>query len=417
MGAPEMARSPAIRRFLIALVIIALGVAAGRVAGAGQVGDLVNGQPYFYAITVLLAIGLYSSTHGIEHARMRADLRVVVLAVTVGVLVKATIITLVMVALFPGPDALVLGVAVAQIDPLSVAALQHSSRLSPRGRTLLLAWASFDDPVTTLLTVYAATLSAAAYDLDRTGELAALQSGGLGAFLLGVAVNVVFAAVVCGVWWALRKWRPDTVAGFAVGCGLLLLATVAAVAQFWMLGVALIGLFVRPALARAPEAFERSLAMLTQIALLLAVLGVGFLLSVRVLFTAGIVLGVTAFVVHALVSLPLTRKQAADDRVQLAIAQQNGITAIVLSLLLTPMFPSVVATVAPAIVVINALHALTNAGYSRARSWAAIRDGRTRLLTSRSVSYTDARKVRAAEASPRPCDEQTTRSAGPNLDL
>ncbi len=106
--------------------------------------------------------------------------------------------------------------------------------------------------------------------------------------------------------------------------------------------------------------------MLTQIALLLAVLGVGFLLSVRVLFTAGIVLGVTAFVVHALVSLPLTRKQAADDRVQLAIAQQNGITAIVLSLLLTPMFPSVVATVAPAIVVINALHALTNAGYSRA---------------------------------------------------
>ncbi|MES9536399.1 hypothetical protein [Actinomadura sp. NPDC000600] len=389
---------------------------AGRAAGAGRVENLVNGHPYFLAVTALLAIGLYSSTHGIDNARMRADLRVVVLAVTVGVLVKATIITLVMVALFPGPEALVLGVAVAQIDPLSVAALQHSSRLSSRGRTLLLAWASFDDPVTTLLTVYAATLAVAAYDIDRTGELAALQGGGLGAFLLGVAANVAFAAVVCGSWWVLRRWRPGTVTGFAVGCGLLLAAAVVAVSQFWMLGVALIGLFVRPVLARAPETFERRLAQLTQVALLLAVLGVGFLLSVRVLFAAGIVLGVTAFAAHALVSLPLTRGQDADDRAQLAVAQQNGITAIALALLLTPLFPGVVATVAPAIVVINALHAITNAGYDRAGSWAAVRDRLVRLVPSRRKSRIGAGKARVPPTPPRPGDEQPVRSSGPRAD-
>ncbi|SNT54015.1 NhaP-type Na+/H+ or K+/H+ antiporter [Actinomadura meyerae] len=414
-----MVRGPAARRFVVALAIIALGVSAGRAAGAGRVENLVNGQPYFLAVSALLAIGLYGSTHGIEHARMRADLRVVVLAVTVGVLVKATIITLVMVALFPGPEALVLGVAVAQIDPLSVAALQHSSRLSPRGKTLLLAWASFDDPVTTLLTVYAATLSVAAYDLDRTGELAALQSGGLGGFLLGVAANVAFAAVVCGAWWMLRKWRPGTVAGFAAGCGLLLAAGVVAVSQFWMLGVALVGLFVRPVLARAPEAFERRLGQLTQAALVLAVLGVGFLLSVRVLFAAGIVLGVTAFAAHALVSLPLTRGQDADDRAQLAVAQQNGITAIVLALLLTPLFPGVVATVAPAIVVINALHALANAGYARAGSWAAVRDRLVRPVPSRRTTRAGAPEVRAARmapAPPGPGDEQPVHSSAPRAD-
>ncbi|MFC5754268.1 hypothetical protein, partial [Actinomadura rugatobispora] len=374
MRAQAVVRSPAARRLLIALFITATGVALGRAVGSGQVDDLVNGQPYFHAVAALLAIGLYSGTHGIETARMRTDLRTIVLAVTVGVLAKAALITLVMTVLFPGPEALVLGVAVAQIDPLAVAALQHSSRLSARGRSLLLAWASFDDPVTTLLTIYAATLAVTAHDLDRTGELAVLQGSGLGGVALGMAANAAFAAVVCGMWWALRRWRPDGTAVFAAGCVLLAAAGAVAVTQFWMLGVALIGLFVRPVLPRAPEAFARTLALLTQIALVLAVLGVGFLLSVRVLIAAGIVLGVTAFLAQVVVSIPLTRGQTADDRALLAIAQQNGITAIVLALLLSSILPDVMAVVAPAIVVVNMLHALFNSAYDRAGSWAAIRE-------------------------------------------
>ncbi|RKS79852.1 NhaP-type Na+/H+ or K+/H+ antiporter [Actinomadura pelletieri DSM 43383] len=370
-----MFRSAVTRRLLIALAITAVGVAAGRIAGAARVDDLVDGDAYFYAVTALLAIGLYSSTHGIERGQMRTDLHTVVLAVTVGVLVKAAVITGVMVVLFPGPEALVLGVAVAQIDPLSVAALQSSSRLSPRGKSLLLAWASFDDPVTTLLTIYAATLSVAVHDLGRTDALTELQGGGLSGFVVGAVFNAAFAAVVCGLWWlVLRRSRPGGAVGFVVGCVLLVVAAVVAVSQFWMLGVALVGLFVRPTLAGAPEAFERRIGQLTQVALLLAILGTGFLLSMRVLFVAGLVLGVTAYAVHAIVSLPLTRGQTPDDRVQLAIAQQNGITAIVLSLLLAPVFPDVVATVTPAIVVINALHALCNTAYDRAGSWAAIRE-------------------------------------------
>ncbi|SEG40413.1 NhaP-type Na+/H+ or K+/H+ antiporter [Thermomonospora echinospora] len=357
-------------RLAVAAVVTSVGVALGRAAGPGPVMDLVTGEPYFLLVTALLAIGLYSSTHGIELRHLRADLRTVVLAVTVGVLVKAVLITAVMVVLFPGPEALVLGVAVAQIDPLSVSALQHSSRMSERGKALLLSWASFDDPVTTLLTIYAATLSVTLHHLDGSAEFTAFTAGGAGGVLLGLAANLALAAVFTGTWFFVRgRIRARRGSGadlsFAVACGLLLAAAAVAVSQFWMLGIALLGLFVRPVVRGAPEAFARVLDGLTQTAFLLAVLGVGVILSVRVDLAAGLVLGVTAFAAQAVVSVFLTRAQEPGDRIPLAIAQQNGITAIILALLLQPMFPAVVGIVAPAVLVVNVLHLVANALYAR----------------------------------------------------
>ncbi|MGH3242510.1 MAG: hypothetical protein ACRDNL_19190 [Spirillospora sp.] len=354
------------RRFLLMLVLLTVGYAVGLPFGEQRVSELVGGQGYLLAVTTLLAIGLYSSTHGIEPGLLRQDLTTVILAVTVGVLLKIVLITAGMALLYPHPEALVLGVAVAQIDPLSVAALEKFSRLSRKGRTLLLAWASFDDPMTTLLTIYAAAL---ALRLGGGNGSAAPDelTGGADAFLASLGWNLLFALVLGLLWYGARHPRRRTTGSaprggvpFALACVLLVAALAVAIGQFWMLGIALAGLFVRPVLARAPDLFAKVLNALTHIAFLIATAAIGMVLASGVQVWLGVWLGLITFTAQALVSYPLTRGRPRDDRVQLALAQQNGITAIVLALLLESMFDDVVATVAPAILVINLLHLAAN---------------------------------------------------------
>src|SRR5258708_310297 len=71
-------------------------------AGAALIGFLIAHQfgvhafyrspGYLYAVTALLAIGIYSSTSGIDLSELRNKFRTVVLAITVGVLVKSVLI-------------------------------------------------------------------------------------------------------------------------------------------------------------------------------------------------------------------------------------------------------------------------------------------------------------------------------------
>lgn len=56
----------------------------------------------------------------------------------------------------------------------------------------------------------------------------------------------------------------------------------------------------------------------------------------------------------------LTGGLPAGDRIHLALAQQNGITAIVLALRLEAQFPGVAAMVAPAVLTTNLTHAVAN---------------------------------------------------------
>jgi hypothetical protein len=53
------------------------------------------------------------------------------------------------------------------------------------------------------------------------------------------------------------------------------------------------------------------------------------------------------------------------DRWHISFAQQNGLTAIILALLFEPVHPGTVAIVAPAIIVVNGLHALVNKGFDK----------------------------------------------------
>lgn len=376
------------RRLLFTVGLALAGYAAGTLVGDDRIRSLVTATPYFVTISALLAIGLYSSTHGIDRSYLRADLRTVLLAVTAGVVAKALLISALMFAFFHKPAYIALGAVVAQIDPLSVAALQKSSRMSTRGKALLLAWASFDDPVTTLLTVYAVSIAVAAGALGGA-DANRLTDGGLAAFGSGLAWNLLLAGAAFTVWWAItrlrarserrarRGWRqlaralrdggpgagrgrrPRTTA-FLAECALLVAAAVGAIWQFWMLAIALVGLFLRPEPARDPDAFGRSLNRLTALAFALATIALGVILVPDVRWLPGLTLGLVAFGAQVVAGTLLGRSQRRTDRVALALAQQNGITAIVLALLLESTFPGTVAVVAPAILVINVLHVVSN---------------------------------------------------------
>ncbi|MGX7824837.1 hypothetical protein ACTG9Q_07065 [Actinokineospora sp. 24-640] len=331
---------------------------------ADQLGlsDVEGSTAYTWAITALLGVGLYAAAYGIDLREARAHLRTAVLAVTVGVLAKVAVVATIMVVFFGDPRMVLLAVAVAQIDPLSVAAVRHRTRLSPAGSSLLSVWASFDDPVTVLLTAYLA-----AFVLSGEGDagLGALDSGLL-PLLTNLALNLLLAAAAYAVWRAYqsragltrsasrRRWgRVATVV-------VVLAFAVVAVWYALLLSLAFIGLFVRP---RMDALIDR----VATGALFAATFAIGMVLVVdRVTALTGVVLGTAAFFAQFLVALVLpARGLSASDRMGLAFAQQNGLTAIVLALLLEPLYPGAAGILAFAVVVVNLLHGAANAFPSR----------------------------------------------------
>ncbi|WDZ86928.1 hypothetical protein [Micromonospora cathayae] len=332
------------------------------VAGAGCLlansrgwDDTYRSDTYLTLAGTLLAVGLYASTYGIDLRAARRNARLVVLAITLGVVVKAALISAVLYLAFQQPAYLVLGVAVAQIDPVSFAAARLQSRMSAQAKTILSAWASFDDPVTVLLTVYAAALVWPLVPADPSAAAAPPHTG-LDSFGLSLAQNLALAAVAALVWWGterLRRWlRPGwlvTAVQFAALAGIAAYA----VWQFLMLALAIAGLFYRPS-------FGAVLDRLTQVAFLAASFLLGLVLVDGVRLPAGVLLGVAAVAAHALVASLVGWRLPRSDRLDVVLGQQNGITAVILALVLERQFVGTVAVVAPAIVTINVLHALTN---------------------------------------------------------
>lgn len=363
-GAAGAGPASPVRRLVIFLLVAGAGWG---LSGVFDLQGIADTQAYLYGAMALLALGLYGSTTQISLPEVRSNTRIVVLAVTVGVVAKAALITGVMYAMYAAyhePRYLVLGVAMAQIDPLSVAALQSSSKLSERAKSILHAWSSFDDPVTTLLTIYVATLA-----LNTLGMKGGLAGADFGSFVLHLLANLAFAAVATIVWLVFTKrarvpmlsdgarlpWSQNLVA-------VIVLAALVAVAawQFLMLGLAVAGLIFRPCLGPW-------LDRVTRVALLLASVALGVLLVDGVAPLPGLLLGAAAFAAQIVVALILPFKLSRSDRGYLALSQQSGITAIILALLLEPSFPGTVAVVAPAILVINILHVCSTSAFTWVR--------------------------------------------------
>lgn len=359
-------------------------VVLGLLVGRGVWSESLTGSWWYLpAAGLLLATGLYGSTHGIDRGSIRRDLRTAVVAVTLGVLLKAAFISGVMVLLFRRPEYLVLGIAVAQIDPLSVAAMSRGRRMSERAKTLLAVWAAFDDPMTVLLSVY---FSVVAFHLaGRSGSPGLVpDGGGISAYLQGIALNVLLCAAAVALWYGARRaWnasadrrarkrrsagdvarRPDRSRSSDVLALLVVVALVVTAAlSMLMLAVALTGLLVRTG------RFGGRVDQAVTGAFLLSSFGLGVLLTGGVSLFTGFVLGVAAFAAQAAVALvivPLTLPNLPrSDKVYLALGQQNGITAIILALALEPDFPGTVGIVGPAVLTISVLYYAANGVWSR----------------------------------------------------
>lgn len=329
------------RPLIPVVVLLPLGFLLGTVVDAGGVAD---SSAYLYSIVVLLVVGLYAATSSIDFREVLPDRWLVVVVVTVGVGLKAALIGGVLFLALDDPLFLVLGVVVAQVDPLSVAAVGSRSHVSERARRILVSWASFDDPVTSILAVYV-VLVVYPTSASRPTTSQAVGDEALG-LALSLAGNLALAASTYIAWRFLRSHSPWW------GRLLLLAAGVVAVAQFYILAAALIGLFLRPNLGTLPRFAVSGAAMLAATLL-------GFLMSEGIDFR-GVWLGLMAFLAHVAVAALLTWRLPSSDRVTLALAQQSGVTAIVLALLLESELPGVVALVGPAIVTTNAVYVIAN---------------------------------------------------------
>lgn len=298
-------------------------------------------EVYHWLIYTLLAIGLYSSTYQIDQEKARSQFGLIIKVVTVGVLLKVILIGGILFAFFQQPVFLLLGVVVAQIDPISVAAVLRRSRISTRARAILAAWSSFDDPVTVLLALFIGGLVSQLSGVTATSHVFLIaQHLGL------LALNFLFAALLYGLC---KRWNWSNRTLILFLCGSLLIA----IYLQWMLAIALIGLFLRPPLSKW-------LTILSDGALWVASFLLGMLLIRGIDWGAGLAVAVVAFGAQILVGWLLTGNLSKGERLYLAFSQQNGVTAIVLALMFAPHFPQIVSMIAPAILFINGLHLISH---------------------------------------------------------
>jgi NhaP-type Na+/H+ or K+/H+ antiporter len=328
------------------------------IAAMFDVHGIQNEQSYLLTIATLLGIGLFSSTFGISLPDARKHLVLIVKAVTVGVLLKALIIGAVMSLVLQSAFGFILGIIVAQIDPLATAVLMKGNRMSKHAQTILRAWSSFDDPMTVLLSLCAPVVIAFATGTTWHPIQNTAQDAGLAGYLVQVAVNLGFVAGVF-VLWRLIKRRSGTAnyvltALVALGMyGLFIGALSVAIYYFLMLGIAILGLFMRPPI-------DKAISHALQWALYVAAILLGILLLDGINIWKGFALGLAAYISQILVGLLLTRKLERRDRLHIAFAQQNGITAIILALLFEAYYPGTVSIVGPAIITINIIYVIAN---------------------------------------------------------
>ncbi|WP_369809819.1 hypothetical protein [Parafrankia sp. EUN1f] len=333
---------------------VGAGYALSRVLGSA---GMVDTAAYGYLTTALLGLGLYGATSTIPRAA-RSDARLIVSVVTVGVVLKVLLIGCVLALVFRDPVYFLLAGIIAQIDPLSVAALLKNSPMSRRARSLLIAWSSFDDPVTVLATLVLLTVLPS-MAISGTNHAGLMADAGFGTLAADLVVN---GALVVGAWTFARIVRHRRSGHDRMIIGAVGVVYAVAVWRFLMFGLAAAGLFLRP---RSP-AWGRWVDRAVQAALLAAAVLLGILLGgADIDLAAGISLGVAAFAAQILVGLLLTRGLQPTDRVYLSLSQQNGITSIVLALTFQPIVPSAVGVVGVAIAAINILHLACNQAIAR----------------------------------------------------
>jgi NhaP-type Na+/H+ or K+/H+ antiporter len=326
-----------------AVFSLVLTIVAGLVtANIFELGPILGSSYFAFVIYGILCLGLYGSVYGINLKELKTHNKIVLSAVTFGVLFKTLFIGAGFYLLFPSPLAFILGVIVAQIDPVGTAHLMsNNKKLSASGQTIIRAWSSFDDPITVLLALY----------LFLPMVLNTQQS------ILGYLVVFGYNLIFCSLIYLCTKYlKPDDNAQL----GLLLLAFIICVYFQLTLSIAVIGLFLRPQKLLTRFNFEMILQRLLQCVFLISTFLIGAFSRGQFDLLRGVVLGFLAILSQIAVSSLLTQKLHKVDKVNIAFAQYNGITSIVLAIFFEENQLSVVPIVIVALVTINLVYYFNN---------------------------------------------------------
>ena len=341
-----------IRTFVTVMLIVGVG--------GDSLGFNLDGTPWLWAVA--LGIGLFSSTFGIDLQTMRtSDWRVVALAVTVGVFIKAAIIggTLWLTSMWLGSASLVflvLGLEMAQMDPVAMAALAGKRRMSERADNLARAVSSLDDPVTVLLTILL-VVGQRVFGFDLGVTITNIGVDNAPSYGVYLWLNIAFMTSMVWIWQLAyrggRTWK------LVFTLGLIACAIIIGASWYWMFGLALMGIYLRPEetlynhVGKALDWAARGAFAVTGVvagSLLFGASGGEKFVS-QLLWGLG--LGFMAFVSQMIVGYIMTigGGYTSQDRWYFACSHQNGLTATMLGVS-TETMPFVI----PGIVMTHVLH-------------------------------------------------------------
>lgn len=312
------------------LLFILIGVA---ISYLFNINNIENSKYITSISDIALAIGLYGSVYGIDVESLKKNLNIVFSAISIGVILKISIIGGILWLYMQTPVAFLLAAIIAQIDPLSISALEKSKNLSKDGETILRAWSSFDDPITIIVSLWLASF----VYINTSVSFSEIVSDAAITFYY----NIIMAVIVYFLWRFLRPLNK------AITCfSLLFISFILTIYFELFLGFAIIALFVRPPLFD----YEETIIFVT---LLIVSIILGMLLTNGINIIIGVIMGISTMLSQFIVAFFLTEKMTFHDKVKLSFAHQSGITAISLSLYFMQYDSSLIKSIAVAIVTIN----------------------------------------------------------------
>jgi len=296
------------------------------------------GGVFHFVVGCALGIGLYGSVYGIDIKILKNNLSTVLSAITVGVILKILVISALLSPFLGFSFSVLIATIIAQIDPLSTAAITDNNKITIDGKTIIRAWSSFDDPVTIIVAIWIAMF------------LYSENHGEMNFFWYDISISFLLNIILSAVIWLIYKMSSRS---FAFDCLLLGITFIVGIFFELFLAIAIIGLFLRPRIEKVVD--NAVLFSLFFVSFLM-----GIILAEESSIYLGVAVGVFTVVSQIIAAIFLTRRLSYMDRVKLSIAHQSGVTAISLTLYFAQYNSHLLGIIAVAIITINILYLINN---------------------------------------------------------
>jgi len=274
--------------------------------------------------SLFLATALFANVQSIDRGFLQKYKSQSIIIVSVGLVFKALLLGGILYIITGDIRFFLIGALISQIDPGLTNWANKIMGQKDDTAKLSLVESTFDDPISTLLTIYIALPLVLGKSLD------------FNLYFIMLIVNFIFVAV-----FLFEKRRAKIESSFLSSS-----AIVAGGLLNIFLGVALSGLLFK----MKSELFDEPVRLVTYASYII----VGFFIPLAGLNIAlGLLLAlVLIFIVRPLEVLLFFRNLNFKDKVRLSLSEQKGITTVLLLLLIQPQI-NVVGIVIPAMIAIN----------------------------------------------------------------